>query len=198
MKKIDNVKEFIEKLDSSKKLNPKDLSSDQDLTIAIMNLISIEEHLMFSGAKTEKTAYYDLIPEIRELRKNLLQKIIPSYEGEVWCISKHLLASSMRLMEVGTKQQSLNNTEEAYKLFNQSYELYCLFWGLNMNMLNIEDVKWIEDRKEDIQILSEKISNISTNTTTDIKVNNDNGTKKQGIGSKLKNFIKKAVNCCIE
>lgn len=85
------------------------------------------------------------------MRKNLMQKIIPSYEGEVWCISKHLLASSMRLMEVGTKQQSLNHPEEAYRLFNQAYELYCLFWGLNMNMLNVDDVKWIEDKSEDIK-----------------------------------------------
>lgn len=80
-----------------------------------------------------------------------MQKIIPSYEGEVWCISKHLLASAMRLMEVGTKQQSLNHPEEAYRLFNQAYELYCLFWGLNMNMLNVDDVKWIEDKSEDIK-----------------------------------------------
>ena len=104
MKKIDSVKEFVEKIDSSKKVNPKDLSSDQDLSIAIMNLISIEEHLVFSGAKTGKNSFYDLIRDVREMRKNLMQKIIPSYEGEVWCISKHLLASSMRLMEVGGLQ----------------------------------------------------------------------------------------------
>ena len=121
MKKAENVKEFVERVDAAKKLNPKDLSSDQDLSIAIMNLISIEEHLVFSGAKTGKNSYYDLIKQIREMRKNLLQKIIPSYEGEVWCISKHLLASSMRLMEVGTKQQSLGRDEEAYKLFNSAY-----------------------------------------------------------------------------
>ena len=150
MKKAKNVKEFVEKLDNAKKLNPKDLSSDQDLTIAIMNLISIEEHLVFSGAKTGKTSFYDLIKDIRELRKNLMLKIIPQYEGEVWCISKHLLASSMRLMEVGTKQQSLKNDEQAYQLFNQAYDLYCLFWGLNMNMLNVDDVKWVEDNIDDI------------------------------------------------
>ena len=143
MSKAKNVKEFVERIDASKKVNPKDLSSDQDLTIGIMNLISIEEHLVFSGAKTGKSSYYDLIEEVRELRKTLMQKIIPAYEGEVWCISKHLLASSMRLMEVGTKQQSLGNKEAAYDLFNKAYDLYCLFWGLNMNMLNVEDV----DRK---------------------------------------------------
>ena len=78
MKKIDSVKEFVEKIDSSKKVNPKDLSSDQDLSIAIMNLISIEEHLVFSGAKTGKNSFYDLIRDVREMRKNLMQKIIPS------------------------------------------------------------------------------------------------------------------------
>jgi len=115
MQKAKDVKEFVERVDATKKLNPKDLSSDQDLTIAIMNLISIEEHLMFSGAKTGKNAFFDMIQNVRELRKNLMLKIIPAYEGEVWCISKHLLAASMRLMEVGTKQQSMNNKEEAPK-----------------------------------------------------------------------------------
>lgn len=191
MKKIDNVKEFVERIDSSKKLNPKDLSSDQDLTIAIMNLISIEEHLVFSGAKTNKNSFYDLIEEVRELRKTLMQKIIPSYEGEVWCISKHLLASSMRLMEVGTKQQSLHNTEEAYKLFNQAYELYCLFWGLNMNMLNVDDVKWLEDKSAEVKQLSDKIEKASA-------VFESPKNEKSGTLSKMKAFVRKAVDCCIE
>ena len=167
MNKIENVKEFVEKMDQAKKVNPKDLSSDQDLTIGIMNLISIEEHLMFSGAKTGKNSFYDLIEGIRELRKKLMQKVIPAYEGEVWCISKHLLSSSMRLMEVGTKQLSLGNKKEAYELFDESYNLYCMFWGLNMNMINVDDVKWIEDSKEDIKNIRDKIEIIDDK---DIKV----------------------------
>ena len=75
MKKAESVQEFVERVDAMKKKNPKDLSSDQDLTIAIMNLISIEEHLIFSGAKTGKTSFYDAVQDIRELRKNLMQKI---------------------------------------------------------------------------------------------------------------------------
>ena len=192
MKKIENVKEFVEKMDQAKKVNPKDLSSDQDLTIGIMNLISIEEHLMFSGAKTGKNSFYDLIEGIRELRKKLMQKVIPAYEGEVWCISKHLLSSSMRLMEVGTKQLSLGNKKEAYELFDESYNLYCMFWGLNMNMINVDDVKWIEDSKEDIKNIRDKIEIIDDK---DIKVEKK---EEDGAISKMKNFVKKAVNCCIE
>ena len=101
---IKNLDEFIQKVDEMKKQNKMDLSSDQDLSIVIMNLMSIEEHFFFTGAKLEKTKYYDLINEVREMRKTLLKKIIKEPEGEVWCISKHLLAASMRLMEVGTKQ----------------------------------------------------------------------------------------------
>ena len=190
MKKINNVKEFVEKIDQSKKINPKDLSSDQDLTIAIMNLISIEEHLVFSGAKTGKTSFYDLIHDVRDLRKNLMLKVIPSYEGEVWCISKHLLASAMRLMEVGTKQQSLNHTEEAYKLFNQAYDLYCLFWGLNMNMLDVNDVKWIEDKQQNVNVLSAKLDKVMPS----IEVTE----QPKSTLSKMKAFVKKAVDCCIE
>ncbi len=193
MKKIDNVKDFVEKLDSKKKVNPKDLSSDQDLTIAIMNLISIEEHLIFSGAKTGKNSFYDLVQDIRELRKNLMLKVIPAYEGEVWCISKHLLASSMRLMEVGTKQQSLGNKQEAYKLFNQAYDLYCLFWGLNMNMLNVDDVKWLQDKQEDIKVLSEKIEKAMPIAEQTQKTEAPSGAL-----AKMKAFVKKAVDCCIE
>lgn len=194
MKKIENVKDFVERIDSSKKVNPKDLSSDQDLTIAIMNLISIEEHLVFSGAKTGKNSFYDLIEEVRELRKTLMQKVIPAYEGEVWCISKHLLASSMRLMEVGTKQQSLGHKEEAYKLFNQAYELYCLFWGLNMNMLNVDDVKWIEDKAEDVKKLSVK----AEAALSPAKTEKQTAEEPQNALSKMKAFVRKAVDCCIE
>lgn len=195
MKKAKNVKEFVEQIDNAKKLNPKDLSSDQDLTIAIMNLISIEEHLVFSGAKTGKTSFYDLIKDIRELRKNLMLKVIPQYEGEVWCISKHLLASSMRLMEVGTKQQSLKNDEQAYQLFNQAYDLYCLFWGLNMNMLNVEDVKWVEDNIDSIKKISDQASKIVAETeTADVSVTEG----KSRAWGKMKAFVRKAVDCCIE
>ena len=200
MQKIKSVKEFVEKIDSTKKVNPKDLSSDQDLTIAIMNLISIEEHLVFSGAKTGKTAYYDLIKDIRETRKNLLQKIIPSYEGEVWCISKHLLATSMRLMEVGTKQQSLGNDQEAYKLFNTAYDMYCLFWGLNMGMVETKDLKWVEPDLNEVKKLAVKAEEVlqSPLTETQVKVEAEPVEKNESALAKMKRIVRKAVNCCIE
>lgn len=200
MKKAENVKEFVERIDNAKKKNPKDLSSDQDLTIAIMNLISIEEHLIFSGAKTGKNSFYDMVQDIREMRKNLMLKIIPSYEGEVWCISKHLLATSMRLMEVGTKQQSMGNTEEAYNLFNQAYDLYCLFWGLNMNLIDMKQVEWKPDTvpavKADVQAVS--VKNVAKTPVVAEAVAETVAEVPQTTFGKLKAFVRKAVDCCIE
>ncbi|HOS88286.1 MAG TPA: hypothetical protein PL093_02010 [Candidatus Pacearchaeota archaeon] len=172
---IKNLNELVEKIDQMKKEDKLDLSSDQDLSIAIMNLLSIEEHLIFSGAKTNKTNYYDLVKDVREIRKELLKKIVKDYEGEVWCISKHLLAASMRLMEVGTKQLGIGKKEEAYDMFNKSYSLYSLFWALNMKIIDVGEVKKIDDMALD-----------------------KNDKDKTGFLEKLKELVKKATDCCIE
>jgi hypothetical protein len=167
-----NLQEMIEKVDKLKKDNVLDLSSDQDLSIAIMNLVSIEEHFFFTGAKTGNPKYYDLLAEVREMRKSLLKRIIKDYEGEVWCISKHLLAASYRLMEVGTKAQGKGDKADAQDLFQKAYDLYSLFWGLNMKLIDLGEVKKIDDDA----------------------IN----TQKKGLAGKLGELVKKVVNCCIE
>jgi hypothetical protein len=171
---IKDLNQFIEKIDQMKKQDKMDLSSDQDLSIAIMNLVSIEEHLVFSGAKTNKNKYYDLIKDVREMRKELLKKIIKDYEGEVWCISKHLLAASMRVMEVGTKQLGMDRKEEAYDLFDKAYSLYSLFWAINMDVIDIGNVKKIDE-----SALNKK-------------------DKDSSVMGKFKDLVKKAIDCCIE
>lgn len=196
--KVKDIKEFVEKIDNMKKANPKDLSSDQDLSIAIMNLISIEEHLIFSGAKTGKTSFYDLVGEVREMRKQLMQKMIREYEGEVWCISKHLLGASYRLMEVGTKQQSMGNTKDAYDLFDKAYELYCLFWGLNMNIINTADMQWVRDSGVDVENIKKHLDEYKVLASETKAETSSKKVEKSGAISKLKDAVKKAVNCCIE
>lgn len=201
MKIIDNLNEFIEKVDNAKKANPLDLSSDQDLTIAIMNLISIEEHLFFSGAKAQDKSFYDLIEGIREYRKELLGKIIKSYKGEVWCISKHLLASCMRLSEVATKALHAEKKDEAYELFDKAYNLYCLFWGLNLESIDeTETKKLIEtiDKKtiEDINKDEEENKNIIKDSDNINKAMPEKA--KKGFMKSVKDFVTKAVDCCKE
>lgn len=197
MKKAESVKEFVERADQMKKKNPKDLSSDQDLTIGIMNLIAIEEHLIYTGAKTGKTSYYDLVKEIRQLRTALMKKVIPTYEGEIWCASKHLLTASMRLLEVGTKQLDMGNKKEAYEYFDNSYNLYCLFWGLNMNMVDARDLQWVGDDEQKAKEITRKMAKAGV-AAQPVKVQAVEAPAEGGFMAKMKSIVRKAVDCCIE
>ncbi len=170
----EKIDEFIKKTQESKK-GQLDLSSDEDLSIAIMNLISIEEHFFFTGAKTGKPEYFDLLNTAREMRKDLLKRIIKDYEGEVWCISKHLLSASMRLMEVGTKSLGQGKKQEAEDLFKKAYELYSLFWGINLKLVNIGEVKKVGETQLDTKDESKK-----------------------GVLAKLGQIVQYVINCCKE
>lgn len=137
---IKTYDDLIRKIEKATKTGGVDLSSDEDLSIAIMNLISMEEHLFFTSQKTGKPQYLTLLNEVRTMRGELMKKIIKDYEGEVWCISKHLLAASMRLMEVGTKEEKKGNKKEAWELFDKSFKLYSMFWAINLKVVDIGDV----------------------------------------------------------
>ncbi len=118
-----------------------DLSTEEDLAMAIMNLISLEEHFYFTGAKTDNSEYFDMLIEVRTMRTKLLARMIDKKEGEVWCISKHLLATSMRLMEVGTKLQKEGKKDEAKEFFADSYRMFTLFFALRLKIINIPELK---------------------------------------------------------
>jgi hypothetical protein len=177
-----DINKFLEKVKMMEKGEKLDLSSDEDLSIGIMNLISIEEHLFFTYNKTKDKKYLDLLYEVREMRKSLLKRIIKDYEGEVWCISKHLLSASMRLMEVGTKALTKGERNEAEEMFQKSYQLYSLFWGLNLGVVGVSDIKTTKNKK--IEFLSE-----------------DKKPEVQGSASifeKMGQLVKKAIDCCRE
>ncbi len=138
--------ELIRKITKLKTDGTIDLSMEEDLSLAIMNLVSLEEHFFFTAAKTGQDEYYDLLRQTREIRKSLLAKMINQHEGETWCISKHLLAATMRLIEVGTKLQS-SDAIAAKDMFSKAYELYSLFWALRLKLINITGLKKINDQQ---------------------------------------------------
>lgn len=192
-----SMEEMIEKLDAEKKANPLDLSSDQDLSIALMNLVSLEEHFFFSGAKTGKVGFYDLINTARDMRKELMERIVKKSgpeDGEVWCISKHLLAASMRLYEVGTKAMGAGRKKDAYEMFTKAYDLYSLFWGLNMHLIDLDGVHesipdFYDGAVKECKIPEKKAVASKKPVKPEEKVS---GVKRLG------QWVKNAVNCCIE
>lgn len=150
MNKKPTMDELIKKVQKLKDTGELDLSMEEDLSIAIMNLISLEEHFYFTAEKTGKNEYFDLLEQTREIRKSLLAKMIDKREGETWCIAKHLLATTMRMMEVGTKLQSSGKKEEARDMFKKAYEIYSLFWALRLKLIDMSNVKKIEDNQLNI------------------------------------------------
>lgn len=182
MLKKDDITEFLEKVKKLERGEKLDLSSDEDLSIGVMNLISIEEHFFFTYGKTKDEKYLDLLNEVREMRKDLLKRIIKDYEGEIYCISKHLLAASMRLMEVGTKSLTKGDKPGAADLFAKSYQLYSLFWGLNLGVVGVNDVRQGESKS--LEFISEDKKPVVSGSA--------------GIFEKLGQLVKKAIDCCRE
>lgn len=135
------MENLIKKIEELKAKGEIDLSTEEDLSIAVMNLISLEEHFFFTGAKTGKNNYFNLLDEVRETRKKLLGKLINRHEGETWCIGKHLLATTMRLIEVGTKLHREKKEEEAKELFQEAYKMYSLFWALRLKLIDVSSLK---------------------------------------------------------
>lgn len=106
-----------------------DIPKQEDLSFAVMNLISIEEHLAFTFMKTGKVEYLSVLDSVRSLRKYLLKQLLVNTEGELWCVSKHLLATSMRLMETGAKFLE-KDVKNANKFYKSAFDVYSLFWLL--------------------------------------------------------------------
>lgn len=122
------LRDTVAKLDANKKVNPRDLSSDQDLTIALMNMIAVEE----------------LCPDtnignmVADLRAKMMQHVVRN--NRFMLISHELLSKSMQLMTDGINALKNENTKQAYELFDKSYEFYVLFWGVNMELISPNDI----------------------------------------------------------
>jgi hypothetical protein len=182
MEQENQIKNILGKIEALKTSDKIDLSSKEDLAIAVMNLISIEEHLFFTYNKTGKDKYLTLLNEVRQIRKQYLAEIVKNPEGEIWCISKHFLASSMRFMEVGTKMLNENKEKEAKDLFEKADSLWNMFWGLNLNLLDTVDVdkaSATDNRENDTEIVLEK-------------------GKKASVFDVLGKAVKKVLDCCRE
>ena len=142
--KVDN---FIRKINETKEKSSLDISAWEDLSIGLMNLVSLEEHCFFSYVRTQDDKFLKTLEAVRELRKKLLALIIKKDDdSERWCMSKHLLASSMRLFEVGNRLLHEGKEKEAKEMYKDSAELYGLFWALNVESKG--KIKINEDSRE--------------------------------------------------
>lgn len=152
------LEQFLKKIEAFKEKNGVDLATTEDLSIAVMNLISLEEHFFFTGAKTGKDEYFEAVQEIRSERKKLLAELMPNNEGETWCIAKHLLAATMRLIEVGNKLRSEGEKEKAKEKFEQAYRIYSIFWGVKLGLVNVQKGGTSSSKSSELEDLVKKLA----------------------------------------
>ena len=130
---------FVKKINEVKEKDKLDISMLEDLSIGLMNLVSLEEHCFFSYAKTKDDKFLKMLDIVRELRKKLMLLIVKKDdESEKWCMSKHFLASSMRLYEIGNRLFHERKEKEAKEMYHDAAELYGFFWELNSGSEKIE------------------------------------------------------------
>lgn len=110
-----NLKNMVEYTDASKKVNPLDLSSDQDLTIALMNLVAIEE-IAPNGQIGQM---------VGEMRERLMARM--TQDAEIMVRGYELLAQAVRAMDDAARAQQDGDNVMAYKLYDASYEAYVLY-----------------------------------------------------------------------
>jgi hypothetical protein len=185
----DEVEKWINEMERVKK-GSFDLSKDEDMSIALMNLISLEEHFFFTAMKTGNRSYLNMLREVRSTRKELLGRIVTEPVGEEWCISKHLLAGSMRLMEVGTKQLETDK-DDAEFLFRKAFDMWSLFFAINLRLTG-GSAKIADDTTK---------SGMKTDNSGIEDTDNDaliGRPDSRGMMARFSDMMKKMVDCCKE
>ncbi|MCJ7428796.1 MAG: hypothetical protein MUP66_00220 [Candidatus Nanohaloarchaeota archaeon QJJ-5] len=172
-----------------------DLSRDEDLSIGIMNLISLEEHLFFTHEKTDDPEYLEMLSEVREMRARSMEEIVNDTEGEEWCISKHLLSAAMRFKETADKMLD-EGRDDAERFYDRAFSLYAMFWAINYDIDGengiIEHTDAVHDQDEQVSLTKD------TEEVGDQIRGTDQGTGKGSWLENAKSVVKRAVNCCKE
>lgn len=130
--KHNKLKHMVEYADEKKKVNVLDLSSDQDLTIGLMNLLFIEDYI------SDKNS--ELFHLVSDVRANLMNKIVKKSDKNR-LLSEQLLLQSMQLIEDGNSKLKSGDMQNAYRIFDNAYEMYSIFWGINMGLIDATDIK---------------------------------------------------------
>ena len=197
-----SLNSFLDQIKEYENGHALDLSSSEDLSIAVMNLVSIEEHLFFTSQKTENRHYLELMNQVRQIRKKMQGYLVKDTEGEVWCICKHLLGASMRLMETGNKL-IVKDKHKAYDFYDNAYQLYNLFWLLNLKLIKTDQLPQTTTDNEQNEEEVSKNAPESDDQPNNSKIANDGQLHHdtEGKACKLQPFSKvlsEQLDCCKE
>ena len=110
-----NVKNLVEAADAKRKVNPLDLSSDQDLTIALINLVAIED-MAPSG---------EVAQMVRGIREKLMSKMVAD-DDKHSCAHEFLSNAALKMKE-GDDAQKSGDDKLAREMYDAAYDAYVMF-----------------------------------------------------------------------
>ena len=111
-------KKFKDKIEE-KKINEKDLSFLEDAITIIIDLTHSEWHSVKSYWETNDARYLKISEECRKDRSELLD-LFTKKIGENWCLNKHLFRVIGGYVELGNREYSVGNEQEAIKYYNDA------------------------------------------------------------------------------
>lgn len=106
-----------------------DLGMAEDMANMLKQLVCAEDHLASNSSLDSK--WMETLDSIRQIRTKWLSTIVKEGEGTLWCISKHLLASSEGLIEVGNRFFQTRQKKEAEEAFKDAQIIMYLILELN-------------------------------------------------------------------
>jgi hypothetical protein len=180
---VDAEDESLEILDDLFQGMSGDIDFDEDLSFAVMNLIAAEEHLVFTAARLGEDdprtkTVFETLRHVRDVRRWGLYSLVENPPSEIWCASKHLLAASMRFIEVANRKSGQGKLDEASFAAENAFSLWSLFWGLATNA--------------PVQMPEERLKAVRTTMDEDTKGRSDSFL------TRVKDSVKRLVDCCIE
>lgn len=110
-----NVKNLVEVADAKRKVNPLDLSSDQDLTIALINLVAIED-MAPSG---------EVAQMVRGIREKLMSRMV-SDDDRRSCAREFLSNAALKMKE-GDDAQKSGDDKLAREMYDAAYDAYVMY-----------------------------------------------------------------------
>ena len=110
-----NLKNLVEVADAKRKVNPLDLSSDQDLTIALINLVAIED-MAPSG---------EVAQMVRGIREKLMSRMVSDDDSR--SCAREFLSNAALKMKEGDDAQKSGDDKLAREMYDAAYDVYVMY-----------------------------------------------------------------------
>ena len=75
--------------------------------------------------------YFEINEKVRKARSKWMYRLIKESEGQIYCLSKHLMQMSQSAKELGNRFVEKDDPKLAEECFNESVEWEAIFFILN-------------------------------------------------------------------